>query len=359
MHDSSSRNPGLDLARNLAIFLVVVQHIVFLGGLSNDGMGVAHKLQARFLEALSQCCVDLFGLLTGYLCVSVTRWKWSRFGALWLQVWTTGLLTLGVCALTVLPRPARADWLTAAFPLVRGAYWYFTAYAVVFLLAPLLNRVLFAAGRERFGLLAAGALFAVTCGITVFPGGSALLPLARGYSAGWLICLYVFGAAARCGERRLGAVKPRTFFLGGLFCVGLTVAQRIAMAHAPALKRLFADEWTLHEYTSPTVTLAALFLLLGCSRLTLGRFGAWVRTANARLAACAFGVYLIHVQPFYFVHGFKGRFGWLDRLPDGLFALTVLGTAVAVYLGLAALEGVRAKAVARAVALLKERFRRR
>jgi len=358
MRDSSSRNPGLDLARNLAIFLVVMQHVVFLGGLSNDGMGVVHKLQGRFLEALSQSCVDLFGMLSGYLCVSLTVWKWKRFGALWLQVWMTGLLMLGICTLTDLPHPECADWLTAAFPLVRNAYWYFTAYSVVFLLAPLVNRWLFAEGRERIGITVACMLFAVVCGITVFPGGSALLPLARGYSAGWLICLYMFGAAARCSEKRLSAIRTRVFFIGSLFCVGITVCQRIVLAQVPELKQIFSDEWTLCEYTSPTATLTALLLLLGCSRVRFGRFGAWARTANARLASCAFGVYLIHVQPFYFVHGFKDRFGWLDRLPDGLFTLAVLVTVSVLYLGLAVMEMARAKATEFVVAHLKERFRR-
>ena len=340
MRDSSSRRPGLDLARNLAIFLVIVQHIVFLGGLTNDGMGELHRLQARLLEALSQSCVDLFGLISGYLGVSACGWKVRKFARLWFQVWTTGLLVLGGCALAALAFPAvfpeglptRADWFTAACPLLRDEYWYFTGYLFVFLLGPLINRGLFAAGRERIGLTVAAVLFVVVCGTTVCPGGVTWLPLAKGYSAAWLVCLYVFGAALRITESRWGAIRARWFFAATAACVAATVLQRLSMASVPAIKTFFADEWTLHHYTSPTVTLGAVGLLLGCARLPLTACRGRLARISTALAPCAFGVYLLHVQPFFFRHVIAGRFAFLDRVPDAFFAIAVLFTTAAAHL---------------------------
>ena len=354
MRDSSSnRNPGLDLARNLAIFLVVVQHVAFLGGLSNDGMGAVHKLQARFIEAASQCCVDLFGLLSGYLGVATLGWNWKKFGRLWLQVWMTGLLVLAGCAVAglVCPSvfsgrlPTSADWLTAACPLLRDEYWYFTGYLFVFLLAPLLNRYAFAAGRERIGFAAAGALFLIVCGTTVFPGGVDWLPLEKGYSAAWLVCLAVFGAALRRAEDCLRSLRATVFFGAAALLVAVTAGQRLVMASVPAIKSLFADEWTLHHYTSPTVTLTAAAVLLGCARLRPSAFGGLFGRLNAVLAPCAFGVYLLHVQPFFFQNAFKGQFAFLDHVPSALFGAAVVGTALAIYLLFAALEAVQKKLV--------------
>ncbi len=363
MRDSSSnRNPGLDLVRNLAIFLVVVQHIAFLGGLSNDGMGGVHKLQARFMEAISQCCVDLFGLLSGYLGVAALGWNWKKFGRLWLQVWTTGLLVLAGCAGIGLlcpsafsgSLPSSADWLTAACPLLRDEYWYFTGYLFVFLLAPLLNRYVFCAGRERIGFAAAGVLFLIVCGTTVCPGGTGWLPLEKGYSAAWLVCLYVFGAALRRAEGRLRSLRPVVFFVVAALLVSVTAGQRLVMASVPAIKSLFADEWTLHHYTSPTVTLAAAAILLGCARLRPSAFGGLFGHLNATLSPCAFGIYLLHVQPYFFHCGFKGRFAWLDSVPDALFGVTLLLTATVLFLLFAAIEFSRRKAVDRAIGWFKE-----
>lgn len=69
----SQRNVGVDAARILAILLVVFQHILFLGGLENDG-GALRRFSARFLEATSQCCVDLFGLISGYMGCRTAKW---------------------------------------------------------------------------------------------------------------------------------------------------------------------------------------------------------------------------------------------------------------------------------------------
>ena len=351
MRDSSSRNAGLDLARNLAIFLVIVQHIALLGGLGNEGVGVLHRLQARFLEALSQSCVDIFGLLSGYLGAMAAGWKWRRFCGLWLQVWTTGLLVLGFCALVggVWPAafsnalPCADDWLTAVCPLMRNEYWYFTGYLFVFLLAPVINQFLFAPGRTRIGFVAAGVLFVLACGTTVFPGGTGWLPLAKGYSATWLVCLYIFGVALRHAEVRLSKVRAGLFLVVAAGGVLLTVGQRVIMASSPAIKELFADEWTLSAYTSPTVVLTAAALLMGCAHLNPKVPHARVWSVNAALAQAAFGVYLLHVQPFFFFHGFKGAFAFLDHAPDAFFGLAVLGTAVGCYLVFQALERTRQK----------------
>lgn len=358
MRDSSFRRPGLDLARNLAIILVVVQHIVFLGGLANDDMSFVHKIQARFLEAVSQSCVDLFGLLSGYLGVTSLVWNWRKFGRLWLQVWATGLLVLGGCSLIglICPSvfsgrlPTLDDWLTAAFPILRDEYWYFTAYLFVFLLAPLINRFLFAEGRERTGYVIAGGMLLLVCGSTVCPGGVDWLPLAKGYSSAWLVGLYILGGALFRLERRLGDMRAGWFFAFAAIGVGITVAQRLLMSVLPSLKEAFADEWTLAHYTSPTVTLTAAALLLGCARLRLTAFGGRLARACAALAPCAFGIYLLHVQPFFFRRGFVGRFAFLDNLPDWLFAGGVLLVAITLYLLLAGLESLRRRSAAGLVA---------
>lgn len=338
MHGSSSRNVGLDLARSLAILLVIVQHVMFLGGLSNDGMGFAHKLQARLLEAVSQSCVDVFGILSGYLGVTAVGWRWRRFAGLYLQTWTTGLAVLcgvwAVSALGLVPLTVCGDdWLTALLPLCRDEYWYFTGYLFVFLLAPPINRWLFE--RTRVGPWLAAAVALAVGGVTAFPGGVDALPLHKGYSAAWLVCLYLFGAALRKAEWTR-AVRSGVWFAMAAACVFVTVAQRLVMAALPMAKDLFRDEWTLHHYTSPTVVGAAGALVLGCAtlRIASARIAAWTAAASS----VAFGVYLIHVQPLFFASLFKGRFAFLDRLPTWAFGVSALAVSLGLFVAFAVLE---------------------
>ena len=333
-----ARNYGVDAARILAIVFVVLQHVVFLGGIDNCG-GFVRKVPLRCLEALSQCSVDLFGLITGYVCWRATKWNVRRFASLWLQVWTTGLLVLGGLALAGRP-VSSADWLRGLFPLVFNEYWYFTGYAVVFALMPLLNRL---PARNVVSLV----LFLVVSAFTFWPGGLRLLPLAKGYSAAWLVILFLFGGTLRSLASRW-TVRPHSCFLFAGAMVALTVAQRLAMSAVPSLRSLFADEWTLLPYTSPTVVLTAAALLVGLSRLDVRSEA--VRKAIAVLAPCAFGVYLLHVQPLFFQSVWRGSFAWLDSAPDLLLAPAVVLVVLVVFLACLLVELLR-RAVVRCLSL--------
>ena len=323
---SGTRNVGVDAARVLAILLVVFQHILFLGGLENDG-GVLRRLSARFLEATSQCCVDLFGLISGYMGYRTAKWHIQRFTGLWLQVWTTGLLVLGIMVLAGVTLTSK-DWLQACLPLVKDEYWYFTGYAVVFAMAPLVNRL---PCRNVLALI----LFLIVSVLTCWPGGLAWLPLNKGYSAAWLVLLFLFGTVLRTYEDRL----PKWSFLYFIVALGLvsvTVGQRLALSAVPVLRQAFADEWTLLPYTSPTTVLTAAALLLGLAKLEFRS----VRVCRmvGLIAPCAFGIYLIHVQPAFFEHVWKGGFAFLNAVPDALFGLAVIACALAVFMILCAIE---------------------
>ena len=344
-----TRNYGIDAARILAIFLVVLQHVVLLGGIDNDG-GFLKRLPLRFLEASSQCCVDLFGLITGYVCWRTTTWNVRRFASLWLQVWTTGLLVLGVLALAGHP-VASGDWLRGLFPLVFDEYWYFTGYAVVFALMPFLNRI-----PARFRNTLCLVLFAVVSAFTFWPGGLRHLPLAKGYSAAWLVILFLFGATLRDLSPRW-RVRPRTCFAFAAAMIAATVAQRLVISAIPALRRFFADEWTLLPYTSPTVVLTAAALLVGLARLEIG--DGLVRKMITLLAPCAFGVYLLHVQPLFFESVWKGSFAPLNALPDALIIPAILLVVLLAYLACFLVELLRRYVCARLAAAATSVFRRR
>ena len=363
--DEVGRRPGLDVARCVAIFLVVLQHILFLGGLSNEGAGACHKLQARFLEAASQCCVDIFGLLTGYLMAGTkltfarlddsARSRFGKFAPLWAQVFSTGLLVLGGCwAFAALSGrgvvPAGADWLRAAFPIWFDEYWYFTGYFFVFLLAP----VVAAAARQPWARTLALALFVAIGADTAWPGGllgdfalPTCLMLKGGYSSVWLILLAFWGMVLKNEEsrRKKEAWAPSSCRVPLAVCavlMAVTAGQRFVMAAVPSVKAFFADEWTLHHYTSPTVVLASAAFLLGCARLDFGRR---IRKFLFLAAPCAFGVYLLHVQPFFFATYFKGRFAFLDSVPGCLFGLVSLVLSALIFGICVVLELVRRAAV--------------
>ncbi|GEM_PF-2439678 len=348
------RHPGVETARILAIFLVVLQHIVFLGGILNDDLNALQRLQARSLEAVSQCCVDIFGLISGFVLAGAIAhstatgtWlqrqlhRWIGFGKLWCQVWCTGLLVLGICWLAVhcgviAATPVATDWQRALLPLLKDEYWYSTGYFFVFLLTP----ILLPFARWKHAKWLALALFVIACGVTAFPGGKDALPLNNGYSAAWLVILAFWGMVLRnlLPSRFLTRKQGLLCACIALLMLSVTICQRLVMAAIPAVKECFRDEWTLHHYPSPTIVIAAAAILLASTTFTPGHRA---RKLICGLSSCAFGVYLIHVQPFFFEHCFKGQFASLATLPWYLFGITILLLAAAIFTACALVEVLR------------------
>ena len=181
-------------------------------------------------------------------------------------------------------------------------------------------------------------IFLVVSAFTCWPGGLARLPLEKGYSAAWLVILFLFGGALReFASRR--TIRPLRCFLFAGAMVGVMVAQRLVLSSIPRLRALFADEWTLLPYTSPTVVLMAAALLLGLAHLEIR--SRLAQKAIGVLAPCAFGVYLLHVQPLFFASVWKGSLAAINALPDALFVLAILAVVVLVYLVCTALELLR------------------
>lgn len=58
------RNPGIDFLRLLAMYLVVVYHLLFHGGILDAGQNSG---AAQLLRVLTLCAVDGFALISGYV----------------------------------------------------------------------------------------------------------------------------------------------------------------------------------------------------------------------------------------------------------------------------------------------------
>lgn len=162
-----------------------------------------------------------------------------------------------------------------------------------------------------------------------------MLPLNKGYSAAWLVLLFLFGAVLRTYEARLPK-KSGPYFLAALGLISVTVGQRLALSAVPVLRQAFGDEWTLLPYTSPTTVLTAMALLLGLAKLEFRSI--CVCRMVGLMAPCAFGIYLIHVQPAFFERVWKGGFTFLNAVPDSFFGLAVVACALAVFAILCAIE---------------------
>lgn len=329
------RNHGLELLRMLAMWMVVILHILNKGGvLAATAPLSAQRETARLLEISAYCAVNCYGLLSGYVGAG-RRFRFSGPMALWLR---TAFYTIGITAAFALLFPGTVGgdrWLRAALPVLFRQYWYVTAYFGMCLFIPFFNLLL-----ERLSRAQARAL-ALTI-IVMF----SLLPTLRqsdvfltnhGYSAWWLGCLYLLGGCLKLHGPKGRPHRWAVVYLGSVLATWLVrlAADRLWMARTGTV----CDQILLTDYTSPTVLLAAVALLLCFAGLDI-RPG--VGRIIEKASPLAFSVYLIHAHPLLWEHWMAGRFASLADRPILALAAGVLGAALGIYAVCSLVDALRA-----------------
>ena len=151
----NTRNLGIDLMRAMAMFFVICLHILGQGGLvANTDPGSGKFYVLKFLQILSYCAVDAYGITTGYL-MCTRPFRLSRVTKLWLTTvfWS---VAVSCCFFLFVPASRTAEEMVSmCLPILRGRYWFFTAYFVTMLVSPALNVVIRNLSRAQFRLLLA------------------------------------------------------------------------------------------------------------------------------------------------------------------------------------------------------------
>ena len=324
------RNYGVDLLRMFAMFLVVVLHILGQGGV----LGKTHAYSGQylvgwFLELAAMCSVNLYALISGYVGIH-SKYRVTNIAVLWLQVF---LYSFGIAILVAIVRPnlcSGAGLIEYAFPVLTKKYWYFSAYVVLFLFMPVLNKGVNALSKQtlRRVVLAMLLVFSVAASGAKEAGRDPFI-IGSGYSGLWLMVLYVVGAYI--GKYGLWENVPQPALLGIFFgCAVLSLALKVLVRWiSSAVLGTAYNLKFVSAFISPLTVLGSIALLLFFSRLNCGRIA---KRVIALFAPAAFGVYIIHVHPLIWEHLMKNRFTFLADLNPFLLAGSVLLIAFGIYL---------------------------
>ena len=335
----SSRNLGIDLMRAMAMFFVICLHILGQGGLvahAEPGSGKYDCLV--LLQILSSCAVDAYGITTGYL-MCTRPFRLSRISKLWL---TTVFWSVAVsCGFFILVPASRSlsEMVSMFLPILRGRYWFFTAYFVTMLVSPVLNVLIRNLSRRQFKLLLA-ALFLIFGVVPVCALGYDVMRISGGNHFSWMIVLYLVGGYVRmyCAWEEDSVRTIR--YLIGFFLFALVHLLYIIAVHLVGLSNF--RELFLYN-GSPLIVGEAVCLFLYCraigSRIrSKGVCGRMIRFVTPGIYA----VYVIHVHPLIFWN--QGLITLLrpwDAWNTGTVVLAMLATAAAIFAGCILLDTLR------------------
>lgn len=347
---SGERNYGIDLLRSVAMFMVVVLHVLGQGGI----LKAAKNSSAQFcfawiLEIAAYCAVNCYALISGYVGY-YSKHRYSSLVEIWLRV---AFYTVMITVTIKIIHPGDitgTDFIKAFFPVSSNQYWYFTAYFIMFLFIPLIQPGLRNLSKKQIQLALALIVFMFSVAgpivtVLIQKNSKDVFLIKNGYSMLWLLVLYILGAYIRRFDafKSIGKLKASLgYFSMIIFTWILKLSAVYLKSRADSEAFLIKNIINLFNksvsYCSPTIILSGLFLFLLFKDLHLPDF---LKKLTAFFAPLSFSVYLIHTNPIIWNLYMKNAFASYAVYPVPKLIVAVLGTALGIFIICALADTVR------------------
>ena len=144
---------------------------------------------SSFAYSIALCAVDCFIIIHG-CCACKSKFNLSRIIERWMLVvfWSVVIS----CIIMAIQPEMRSvtEAVSMFFPVLRGRYWFFNAFLVLFMFEPVLNHIIETLNERKYRLMlfAVGIIF---CMIPIFSLGNDVLKISGGAEFGWLFVLYL------------------------------------------------------------------------------------------------------------------------------------------------------------------------
>ena len=333
------RNIGIDILRIVSMFFIIIVHILMQGGVLSASFNEGMQGEYYFLNTIYvivYCGVNCFALVSGYVGWQNT-FKLEKIIKLWanLVFWSVGVSLI----LFIYNREffSVKEAISMFLPLIRGRYWFFNAYFVVFMFSPVLNHIIKTLPQKTFQyfLLAAAFVFGVVPFLAL---GKDVLRIQNGFEFSWLIVMYLVG-----GYFSKYPVKIKKTYKCIVACLGFTIFNFVykylielvtaKLFGTPSHGDLFMS------YTSPIAVGEAICLLLFFSNLQVKNKK--LVKAVSFVTSAIFSVYIIHVHPMVFWNILKDAFTGLTEYNLLVSFVLIIAIALAIFVGCVALDYIR------------------
>lgn len=307
-HVKKTRQAGLEILRILSIFLITCVHMLNYGGFLGNAGSVKELALLRLLYSFFTVSVNVFVLISGYFLVK-SKFKISKVIKLWLTVvfYTVSLYVISMIFFH--DAFSFKDLIKCFFPLIFQKYWFFTAYFCLYLISPLLNKILNNIDKKQAIIILAG-IFVLSYFSKRFDIDT-VINLNSGYNVLWFICLYFIGGIIKLFPFKDKKWLTGLMFIGSILLIWLNFYYN--KGHF-GYKILYNSP----EYTAPLVLLGSisLFLLFKDFSFKNSVFNKIVSI----ISSTTFGIYLLQEGNFIKPHIYfdilkvQNRYGNLNSI---------------------------------------------
>ena len=140
MLESKSRRSNIEWLRVLAMLMIIAYHAVVHGNTSEIALGEGNKIFLECASLWGKAGVNVFCLIMGYFGVN-SAFRVKKVIQLEAQIIFYSFL--GFCIALVFQCEMSLGAIAATiFPNVFNQYWFITAYIMVYIISPFINRLL-------------------------------------------------------------------------------------------------------------------------------------------------------------------------------------------------------------------------
>lgn len=184
------RNAGINLFKLFSMFMIALLHVLGMGGITGAAAGTSSYYPVYLMQNAAFCAVNCYALVSGYLMLG-KKIKPSRITELWFEVF---FYSVGLSAIMIsIYREffSAQNIVYALTPIISNQYWYMTAYFLMYLFIPMMNKFAEAADKKSFTAVIAVILLLTTGSFIIGKDG---FKFSEGYSPIWLMVMYLVGA---------------------------------------------------------------------------------------------------------------------------------------------------------------------
>lgn len=292
-----TRQANLELLRIFAMVMVVTAHLVNHGNMIYGAQpGTASYYVVWTLFGVSFVCINVYLLISSYFLVE-SRFSLWKLVKMVVQVFFYAFgITLIFWLFTDVPHELKY-MVYSVLPVSSDFYWFVSMYVGMYLLAPLMNKLIRSLTKRQLECAMALGFVLVSAWPNIFYFSSAL-NTAGGVSVAWFLVVYLFGAYLRLYYVPDGKFG-KWFFRAATASLLIPVSRFVieALLKTPLgkigiLEDLMWGYSVFFTYSSMLVTAASVLLFMAFLNLKSpgGRAAALINT----VAGASFGVYLIH-----------------------------------------------------------------
>lgn len=284
MREREKRNSGIEALRIIAMLMIIAYHYVVHGKAIETGGGTKIFLECASLWG--KAGVNLFCLIMGYFGIQ-SKFNVKKVFQMEAQVVFYSLFGL-FAALLFKCRMSFGKVVMTFFPTVFNQYWFITAYIMVYIISPFINRLLLKLDGIHFRRLIS-IFIAFWCAVPFFT-----LQENSGLFWNqfiWFVVMYVIGAYLRLNKR----VFPKRIYLLVLLICNVILVASVIGTNWLSTYILKLAEYTIYARwsNSPLIICVCISMM----RLVECRQIGHIKWINY-LATGTLGIYLFHENVF-------------------------------------------------------------